>query len=73
MTIHIDTQGTATVQPSEEVADVMYNGLADLISAATNDAELDAYLTAAEAGNGGPLEGLRWEMGRWRDLLARYA
>ncbi|SLJ23373.1 Uncharacterised protein [Mycobacteroides abscessus subsp. abscessus] len=74
MTIHIDSHGTATIQPSEEVADVMeHGGLADLITAATTDAELDLLHTAAEAGNVGPIEGLRLEMTRWRDEQLAYA
>lgn len=71
MTISIDPAGVATVYPSEEVAQVMEDGgLADLITAVTTDADLDTLHAAAEAGNCGPIEGLRWEMGRWRDLLA---
>lgn len=74
MTISIDTGGTATVYPSEEVANVMeHGGLSDLISGSTTDAELDVLAAAAEAGNVGPIQGLRWEMGRWRDELAASA
>lgn len=35
------------------------NGLGELVTYATTDTEIDAYVTAAEAGAGGPLFGLR--------------
>ncbi|CPR93493.1 hypothetical protein PP568_06890 [Mycobacteroides abscessus] len=74
MTIHIDTQGTATIHAVDEVARVMeHGGLAALITATTTDAELDLLHAAAEAGNVGPIVGLRAEMSWWRDLLARNA
>lgn len=74
MTIVIDTHGTATVQPSEEAWLVMVDGgLEDLITAGTSDAELDMLCAAAEAGNVGPIPGLREEMTRWRDEQLAYA
>ncbi|WP_071288498.1 hypothetical protein [Mycolicibacterium llatzerense] len=74
MTIYIDSRGVAVVQPSDEVWQVMeHGGLADLVTADSTDAELDVLAAAAEAGNVGPIAGLREEMTRWRDEMLVYA
>jgi hypothetical protein len=49
------------------IQSVLDNGVAELINAGTTDAGLDAYVVAAEAGNGGPIPGLREELHRLRD------
>ncbi|OBG24086.1 hypothetical protein A5768_22195 [Mycolicibacterium fortuitum] len=55
----------------DDVQQVMHDSVAGLITAITTNAELDAYSIAAEAGNGGPLFGLREAMGQLRDARAR--
>lgn len=49
------------------VRSVLDNGVGELITHATTDAEIAAYVVAAEAGSGGPLPGLREELIRLRD------
>lgn len=49
------------------VRSVLDNGVGELITHATTDAEIAAYVTAAEAGAGGPIRGLHAELIRRRD------
>ncbi|SKR41669.1 Uncharacterised protein [Mycobacteroides abscessus subsp. abscessus] len=49
------------------VRNVLDNGVGELVTYATTDAEITTYVTAAEAGSGGPLPGLREELTRLRD------
>lgn len=66
----------ATVRPKsltdEEllIQSVLDLGIAELITHATNDAEIDALVIAAEAGAGGPIPGLREELHLLRDAEA---
>lgn len=52
------------------VRSVMDLGLAELITHSTTDAEITAYVTAAEAGAGGPVFGLVEELHLLRDAEA---
>ncbi|MFV8137446.1 hypothetical protein ACNQR7_07730 [Mycolicibacterium senegalense] len=52
------------------VRSVMDLGLAELITHSTTDAEITAYVIAAEAGAGGPIPGLREELHLLRDAEA---
>ncbi|SHX66383.1 Uncharacterised protein [Mycobacteroides abscessus subsp. abscessus] len=66
----------ATVRPKsltdEEllIQSVLDLGIAELITHATSDAEITAYVTAAEAGAGGPVFGLAEELRVLRDAEA---
>ncbi|MGV7586316.1 hypothetical protein PJI74_01110 [Mycobacterium kansasii] len=57
---HLAAEGAA-VRIDEQLAvqAALDNGLGELVTYATTDTEIDAYVTAAEAGAGGPLFGLR--------------
>lgn len=52
------------------IAMALENGLADLVDPYTTDAELRAYVIAAEAGASGPIDGLREELVRLRAAKA---
>lgn len=55
------------------VQSVLDLGIAELITHATTNEQIDAYVTAAEAGAGGPLFGLKAELTRLRDAEAAEA
>ncbi|MBE5513781.1 Uncharacterised protein [Mycobacteroides abscessus subsp. abscessus] len=52
------------------IQSVLDLGIAELITHATSDAEIDALVIAAEAGAGGPIPGLREELHLLRDAEA---
>lgn len=64
---HLRSFAMDTASAAVLVQSVLDAGVAELITAATSDSELDAIVTVAQAGHGAPIPGLREELRRVRD------